>query len=258
MHQKKLLALIFVLGFTSFTSLTVAQTELPREETVIWAAAYAPFLRYEQFNPYGVPSYQSHYAGGNLMIEPLLATNLATGEFHKPWLATGYEWDLDSNFKVITLSLRDDVHWNDGENFTADDVVFTVNMLKANPDLVWHAKASDIENVTAVDPYTVRFELVRSSPRFVDTHLSHSRDFPIGSLLVVPEHIWKDIDDYTTYTNPDPVWTGPYKLMSAEELRSIFIRDENYWGKEIGWLPAPKYFVCLYVGTVETQILMFA
>jgi peptide/nickel transport system substrate-binding protein len=205
-------------------------------------------------NPFGVPSYQAHYAGGNLMIEPLLVTNLATGERHKPWLATGYEWDPASNFKVITLFLRDDVHWSDGESFTADDVVFTVNMLKENPGLTFHTKALDIKEVTAVDAYTVRFELQSSAPRFVDTHLSYSRGY---SLIVVPEHIWKDVNDYITYTNPDPVWTGPYKLMSAEELRSIFVRDENYWNKE-NWMPAPKYFVCIYVGTVETQILMFA
>ena len=67
-----------------------------------------------------------------LMEEMLFYTNYETNEL-MPWLATGYEANAD--FTEYTISLRDGVKWSDGEAFTADDFVFTINMLKANPTL---------------------------------------------------------------------------------------------------------------------------
>ena len=93
------------------------------------SATFRIFDSFNRFIPNG-----NDFANGFLQIgmEYLFYANFATGEI-QPWLATDYSYNDD--FTEMTIHLRDDVKWNDGEPFTADDVVFTVNMVKGNAAL---------------------------------------------------------------------------------------------------------------------------
>jgi len=66
------------------------------------------------------------------IYETLIYSNNFTGEII-PWLASNYEWSHD--YKKVTFSLRKNVTWSDGKPFTADDVVFTLELLKKFPAL---------------------------------------------------------------------------------------------------------------------------
>src|SRR5690606_4157348 len=88
---------------------------------------------FDSFNPF-IPNGVSFDSGyGWISLEYLWYLNMATGEL-VPWL--GESWAYNDDDTVLKLYLRDGVTWNDGEPFTADDVVFTLNMLKDNPTLV--------------------------------------------------------------------------------------------------------------------------
>ena len=63
------------------------------------------------------------------IYEALFYTNLNTGELI-PWQAESYTYNDD--FTEITLKLRDGVTWCDGTKFTADDVKYTLEMLRDN------------------------------------------------------------------------------------------------------------------------------
>jgi peptide/nickel transport system substrate-binding protein len=76
------------------------------------------------FNPF---SGDFRFPTINGMFEPLMIYNTVKGEL-VPWLGTDYEWSADN--KKLTITLRDDVKWSDGEDFNADDVVFTFNLFK--------------------------------------------------------------------------------------------------------------------------------
>ena len=41
----------------------------------------------------------------------------------------------NDDFTQLNVDLRDTLYWSDGEHFTADDLVYTVELLKSNPDL---------------------------------------------------------------------------------------------------------------------------
>ncbi|MBX3014024.1 MAG: ABC transporter substrate-binding protein [Caldilineaceae bacterium] len=208
---------------------------VPRNET-IYMEDSATFRIFDSFNNL-IPN-GNDFANGFVQVgtEYFFYANFATGEI-QPWLATEYTYNED--FTEVTLKLRDDVTWNDGEPFSADDVVFTVEMLKANSTLARSATLSEfVESVTAPDATTVVFTLTKPAPRF------HYNFFAqVDALTALPKHIWEG-QDPLTFKNDPPVTTSVWKLkQTLPDLRMfVWERDENYWGKAEQF-PQAKYIV---------------
>lgn len=159
----------------------------------------------------------------NGTYEPMMIVNHVQGEI-VPWLATGYEWNDD--FTAVTFTLREGVKWSDGEDFTADDVIFTFDLLKTVPGvagygLVAVAEGGWVESITAPDDYTVVFEFNKVfTPGLYD----------IINQDIVPEHIWKDVADPVTDLNLDPVGTGPFtEVVNMQDQVYEVHRNPLYW-----------------------------
>ena len=76
-----------------------------------------------------------------------------------PWIATGHRFNDD--YTEVTIDIRPGVKWSDGRPWTARDLVFTINMLRANaPDLSY---STDMDNwvaeAVAEDSLTARIRL---------------------------------------------------------------------------------------------------
>lgn len=163
------------------------------------------------FNPFS----SSRRQGINFMFEPLQVVNAIDGKA-TPFLATGGKI-IDP--QTIEYTIREGVKWSDGEDFTADDVVFTFNLVKENPALdtlgVWQ-----------------HIDTIESTDSTVTLHLKEA-DIPaetiINQQLIVPEHIWKDVDDPVKWTNEDPVGTGPYVIDTFGPNQYTLKKNENYW-----------------------------
>ncbi|HEY7033336.1 MAG TPA: ABC transporter substrate-binding protein [Thermomicrobiales bacterium] len=172
--------------------------------------------------------------------------NLQTGEYI-PWLATGYEYSAD--FTSMTVHLRDGVTWNDGQPFTADDVVFTYDLYRKNPTMYWAQLANDaVKSVDKIDNLTVKFNLTKPNPRF---HLNREAFPAVGiwsGAVILPKHIWEGQDPLTFKNNP-PVGTGPYKLKNATETSITWDRNDDWWGgKVFGHMPGPKEIQMVNLG----------
>lgn len=136
-----------------------------------------------------------------------------------PWLASGYSW---RDAKTLVFNVRSGVKWNDGTAFSAQDVVFTFNMLKKFDALdaggVW---GSGLKSVTATGKNQVTFSFDQpGATAFV----------PINAVPIVPEHIWSKVKDPTTFKNAkDPVGTGPFTIKSLNPQRLVVERNPGYW-----------------------------
>lgn len=155
------------------------------------------------------------------IFEPLMIYNSLKGEM-VPWLAESYAWSDD--FKTLTFKIRQGVEWSDGKPFTANDVVFTFNLLKNTPGLSGSGLTplnTSIDTFSAPDESTVVFNM-----KVVDT----MSIFDIINQDIVPEHIWKDVADPTTFENDKPVGTGPFtELVDFQTQVYEVDRNPNYW-----------------------------
>lgn len=152
-----------------------------------------------------------------VIYEPLMMRNQAKpSEDPEPWLAESVEWNDDFSQAVITP--REGVTWSDGEDFTAEDIAFSIQLRIDHEGL--NVAALPYDSVeTDGSTVTVSF----TSPQYVNQS-------KLYDLLMVPEHLWKDVDDPTTFTNTEPVGTGPYTLESwTPQAATVKVRDD-YWG----------------------------
>jgi peptide/nickel transport system substrate-binding protein len=170
------------------------------------------------FNPF---SPDVRYPAQTGMYEPLLVYNKATGEL-VPWLATAYKWNEDNT--VLTFTIRQGVKWSDGLPFSVKDIIFTFDLLKNNPALATVATGiltDYVESYSAPDDSTVEVKFKKIyTPALYD----------LANQYIVPEHIWKDISDPVTFTNENPVGTGPFTQVTRFEDQ-IYVVEKNpyYW-----------------------------
>ncbi|MGH3564675.1 MAG: ABC transporter substrate-binding protein [Pseudonocardia sp.] len=140
--------------------------------------------------------------------------------------------------RTVTVDLRTDVRFHDGEPFTADDVVFTWTAL-TDPALASPVYGNfDLEglvtSVEAVDADTVRFQLGRNDPSFPEK-------LYVG---IVPEHILAGQDLTTTDFNRIPIGTGPYRMGARRPgERMVLEANESYYGGA----PAIKQVVYTFI-----------
>jgi peptide/nickel transport system substrate-binding protein len=170
------------------------------------------------FNPFSASPLGST---ATAIYEPMMIYNKATGKL-VPWLATDYSWNTDNT--LLTFKVRQNVKWSDGKPFTAQDVVYTFNLLKTNEALTGtgtNVLKEYIDSITAPDDFTVVF-------KFKTVYTLALYD--LANQLIVPEHIWKDVQDPLTWTNDNPVGTGPFTQVTKFDSQ-IYILDKNpyYW-----------------------------
>ncbi|MBL0749489.1 ABC transporter substrate-binding protein [Nocardioides baculatus] len=154
------------------------------------------------------------------LYEPLIVRNNLTCE-ETPWLATDATWDGGDK---LTLDIREGVKWSDGEDFTADDVAFTLNLQKEFPGMdksgLWNDTfGAPAKSVTA-DGNQVVIEFEGNAAAKYDG---------IISTKILPEHVYADVDDPTTYVDKEPVGTGPFEVESYNGRRLTLARRDDYW-----------------------------
>lgn len=183
----------------------------------------------ESNNPWVGDSSANRLGYKNVIFEPLALVNPVGDNETTPWLAETVEWNDD--FTQLTITPRTDVTWSDGEEFTADDVIFSYDLIRNTP-------AFDTGNIQLTDIVKDGDNVVLSfaESKFV-------KQAQVLHIPMVPEHVWKDIADPTTEVAPDPVGTGPYTLEKFSSQSVTLQARDDYWA---GDLAVPTLYYISY------------
>lgn len=175
----------------------------------------------------------------NLIFDTLVEKD-ETGTI--PWLASS--WDILDDGQKYVFELRQNVTWHDGESFTADDVVFTFDYYQQKKNFIYDL--SNIEKVTKVSDYEVEFVIDEPSVVVLEKVFM--------STPIIPEHIWKDIEDPKKLHVDKPqdavIGTGPYILADYQKEHGTyhFVAYDRFWGG------TPRVVEIMTVPTKETVL----
>jgi peptide/nickel transport system substrate-binding protein len=139
-------------------------------------------------------------------------------------------WHVSDDQLTIEFDLRKGVTFSDGEPFTADDVVYTMN-LALNPDIEAEpirTYLDKFDHVEKTGDYSVRFKFKSSYFKSFDT---------VASLGIQSRKFYSQFDAKTYNESTGLLMgTGPYRLTDPKGWRPEpgkpveLIRNERYWG----------------------------
>lgn len=129
------------------------------------------------------------------------------------------EWEVSEDGLTYTFHLEEGVTFHDGSDFTAEDVVATLEASAAEDSLNPDAKLmATFESATAVDDYTVEVKLTEPNINFLDTMAT-------DAAAMVPS-------DNSVNLNEESNGTGPYRIGQWQTGSSITLeRNDDYWGE---------------------------
>ncbi|WP_437883381.1 extracellular solute-binding protein [Pseudomonas sp. LRF_L74] len=125
----------------------------------------------------------------------------------------------------VRFYINPKARFNDGTPITAEDVVFTFNILVEKGSPLYRHYYSDIAEVVAEDRLKVRFDFKHAG----------NRELPLilGQLPVLPKHWWAS-RDFSKSTLKPPLGSGPYRITQVSPGTSIRLeRVKDWWAKDL-------------------------
>ena len=188
-----------------------------------------------RFNP-GMDgtSYQRSY----LLLWDRLTDSTAEGEVI-PMLAT--EWSTE-DYKTWNFKLRDDVYFTNGEQLTADDVVYTFEKAtEAIGTSTYDNMGRNFESAEIISDFELNITLQN-----VDVDFAYCLSLPTTGII----NRKACEEDFETGVS---VGSGPWILDNIVSGDSAtFVRNENYWGE----VPVTKKLVCKYIAEEAARLMM--
>lgn len=175
----------------------------------------------------------------SVMFPPLVDID-ETGE---PYPRLAEDWEISDDELTYTYHLRDDLKFDDGSDFTAEDVAFTITLLHdpsypGSTDITEanvvggldykEGNAEEIEGINVIDDQTIEFQLEEPNARALTM---------LGGQILSEEYYGADYSkgdlDYISDYHLEPVGAGPFKFEAynpGEEIR--FTSNGHYYNGE--------------------------
>jgi peptide/nickel transport system substrate-binding protein len=187
---------------------------------VMAGAGDAAFTR--NFNPFtgsGLPTGQfvrgSVYEG--LTVSP------EGGKPTLPWLARSWKWSNGN--KTLTMQIAKGVKWSDGKPLTVKDVVYSLTAGK-------QSKVMDVLGITRPETNVASVHTKGSSAVTITLKTPDSQFIAstLNAVYIIPQHIWSKVADPATFTNSNPVGSGPFNRITRFTSQDyVLSKNKHYW-----------------------------
>ncbi len=133
-------------------------------------------------------------------------------------------WEISDDQLVYTFKLREGVVWHDGEPFTADDVIFSLDVFLREVHPRWRPTVdAQVASIEKTGDYEVTITL---NEPFEPIMLS----FEVGTTPMIPAHIYEGTDYRNNPMNSTPIGTGPMKFVEWDSGSYVHLtRNEDYY-----------------------------
>ncbi len=192
--------------------------------------SYGVVGTFDSLNPFVIKGMRTSARGvwdpeyGNLFYEALMQRSSDEPFSLYGLLAESVEWDEERSF--IQFNLNAKAHWHDGKPVTAEDVIFSFNLLAEKGRPPYNKRLDAVAKMEQVGERSVRFTFNDKANR--ETPLILALSMPI-----LPKHA-VDPATFEQTSLAIPVASGPYKIKSIQPGEKIvWQRDPDYWGKDI-------------------------
>ena len=210
------LAIIFILvglHFTAFEGL--AQTPKGVMKGAWHFSISADWLDPSITKPSSSTNYFPLYMFHDALLKPM------PDAVYSPCLAES--WTISPDYRVYKFKLRKGVKFHNGDEVTAEDVVFTFKRYKAGPAAMLHSR---IEKMEAENRYLFSVTFKKPFPDFLEYLLPGAT----AIAWIVPKKYIEKVGD--AEYKKHPIGAGPYKFVDFKP-GVVFVGEafENYWRK---------------------------
>ncbi len=212
--------------------------ETTQDQSALKKSGAAPLVLRLEGGDWGYPSPFAHYPRGPGGFKMALIFDSLLERDEKgliPWLAEKYV--IEDKGLIYRFTIRKNVLWQDGRPLTPQDVVFSLNYANRHA-ATWSYIHKAVEEVSSAgDMVTVRLKTPMAS--MLDS---------LGRTRIIPEYIWKDVENPKEFTAPEAtIGCGPYLLQdySKEHGTYRFQANPDYWG------PKPRVDTILFIPVSE-------
>jgi len=134
--------------------------------------------------------------------------------------------DIATDRSWVTFTIRPEARFNDGSPLTADDVVFSYEILKTKGAPQYRVILRDVESVVADSKYSVRFSFAQNAAK---------RDLPL-TVAGIPifSRAYYATREFDKTTLDPPLGSGPYRIARVDQGRTlVYERVDSYWAKDL-------------------------
>jgi peptide/nickel transport system substrate-binding protein len=156
-------------------------------------------------------------------------------------------WDISEDNLTITFHLRKGVKWQDGVEFTAEDVLFGFRTITdPNTPTAYAGDFQVVEKAEALDPYTFR---VKYKQPFAPGLASW------GALVVLPKHLLEGQDITKSPLTRKPMGNGPYRLKEWKTGEKIVLVSNHEYFEGRPYIDGVIYRIIPDTATMFLELL---
>lgn len=190
--------------------------DAPKGGTLVQSSIVA----FDTLNPFTLKGTAA--AGLGLIYDSLMVASADEPYAMYGLIARSIEVPKDRSFAIFHLDPR--ARFQDGSEITAEDVVFSYEILLEKGSPVYRQIFSQVEGAEVIDDLTVKFTFKPGNNR--ETPMT------VAGISIMPKKFWEG-KDFSKTTFEIPLGSGAYRVASIEAGRRItYERVKDYWAAD--------------------------